>query len=71
MAEAFVGQMEAEANALRIAKQEIEMALSKGGHLGAPTGVLVDANKKYQTASLAVRKNCVMPKPKAKAKAAA
>lgn len=71
MANAFVSQMETEAQNLRNAKVALETAMSKGEPLDESTSQLSDANKAYQNSSALVRKNCSQPKAKAKGKAKA
>ena len=69
--DAYVSSMEAEGKELRDAKTAVELALSLGQSLKEPTEKLKSANDNYQKSSGQVKKACVAPKAKAKAKASA
>ena len=67
VADAFVSQMQSEAQSLRAAKDSLESALSAGLSLEEPRLKLDEANESYKTASSQVRKH-VAPKPKPKSR---
>ena len=67
VADAFVSQMQSEAERLRSAKEALESVLSAGLPLGNSRMLLDEANESYKNASVQVRKH-VAPKPKPKNK---
>eukprot|EP00435_Cladocopium_sp_Y103_P030610 s2106_g7.t1 len=69
--DAYVSSMESEGKELRDAKTAVETALSLGHSLKESTEKLDAANENYRKASGQVKKACVAPKAKAKAKASA
>lgn len=69
--DAYVSSMETEGKELRDAKTAVELALSLGQSLKEPTKKLESANENYRKSSGQVKKACVAPKAKAKAKASA
>lgn len=69
--DAYVSSMETEGKELRDAKTAVELALSLGQSLKESTEKLESANENYRKSSGQVKKACVAPKAKAKAKASA
>ena len=66
-----MSSMESEGKELSDAKAAVELALSLGQSLKEPTEKLNCANENYRKSSGQVKKACVAPKAKAKAKASA